>query len=141
LAEGRVLIDCGANIGYWSVRHQDFGFVDSIAIEANPRLIPFLRRNYDGPVHHAAVHSCSGQELLFSGDGALGHVAASGIAVPTLALGDLEIRAPVLVKLDVEGAEIEAIEGLGQLDAVIVYEEQVSADLGKGVPRNLVAMR
>lgn len=120
---GRVLVDCGANIGYWSVRHREFGFTRSIAIEANPRLIPFLRINHDGPVHHAAVHSQSGEMLLFSGDGALGHVGSTGDPVPTIALGDLGIEEPVVVKLDVEGAEISAIEGLGGLDATLVYED------------------
>lgn len=172
LGKGRVLIDCGANIGYWSVRHEDFGFTDAIAIEANPKLVPFLRMNYSGEIHHAAVHSCGGGTLPFDGDGALGHVSENGIPVPRLALRDLEIRGPALVKLDIEGAEIPAIEGLGDMDAILVYEdfprggmkvtryllergwnlftstmqpissiEQVSADLGKGVPLNLVAIR
>lgn len=169
--KGRVLIDCGANIGYWSVRHREFGFTDSIAIEANPRLIPLLRRNYGGAIHHAAVHSHSGETLLFSGDGACGRVGASGIPVETLAIADLDINRPAVVKLDVEGAEIAAIEGLGDVDVILIYEdfprrgmkvtsfllerqwklfngqeavqsvEQVSRDLGKGVPLNLIAMR
>lgn len=180
LGKGRILIDCGANIGYWSVRHRDFGFTQSIAIEANPKIIPFLRRNHEGAVHEAAVYSVSGQELVFSGEGATGHLGTGYVERPggpvtrvrTLALSDLDIREPALVKLDVEGAEIAAIEGLGDIDAILVYEdfprqgmkttqylleqgwklftdgmvavtsvEQVSADLGRGVPRNLIAMR
>jgi FkbM family methyltransferase len=172
LGSGRVLVDCGANIGYWSVRHREFGFTDSIAIEANHRLVGFLRMNYAGTVHHKAVHTRSGQTLHFAGDGAVGHVAETGIPVDTIALGDLQIDGPSLVKLDVEGAEIPAIEGLGSLDCILVYEDfprqgmkvtryllergwrlfdqsmqpitsvdQVSADLGKGIPLNLVAMR
>src|SRR5215475_8518553 len=39
-AAGRTLIDCGANIGYWSVRAKELGFSDAIAIEANELLIP-----------------------------------------------------------------------------------------------------
>lgn len=123
LGKGRTLVDCGANIGYWSVRHREFGFTTSIAIEANPDLVNFLRRNYSGEVHHAAVHSASGETLHFAGDGALGHVAEIGIPVPTVALRDLRVEGPALVKLDIEGAEIPAIEGLGDLDATLVYED------------------
>ncbi len=99
-------------------------------------------------------------------------MAQTGLPVTTLALRDLEIDGPAVVKLDVEGAEIAAVEGLGDMDAMLVYEdfprqgmkvtryllergwklftdtfrpirsvEQVSADLGRGVPRNLVATR
>jgi FkbM family methyltransferase len=175
LGKGRVLVDCGANIGYWSAKHKDYGFINSIAIEANPRLIPFLRRNYGGPIHHVAVDSVSGRTITFAGDGALGHIDRSGkgdVRVRTLALRDLDLTDPALVKLDIEGAEIAAIEGLGGIDATLVYEdfprqgmkvtryllkrgwrlftdrlepissvEEVAADLGPGVPRNLIAMR
>ena len=172
LGKGRLLVDCGANIGYWSVRHKEFGFTNSIAIEANPKLVRFLRMNFSGPIHHKAVHARSGETLHFAGDGAVGHVADAGIPVETIALRDLAIDGPALVKLDVEGAEIATIDGLGDLDCILVYEdfprqgmkvtryllergwrlfdqsmqpinsvEQVSADLGRGIPLNLVAMR
>jgi len=123
---GRILIDCGANIGYWSVRHEEFGFTRSIAIEANPRLLPFLRRNYSGPIHHAAVDAVSGRTISFAGDGALGHIdrtAKGDVKVRTLALRDLDVEGPAVVKLDIEGAEIPAIEGLGDMDAMLVYED------------------
>jgi hypothetical protein len=99
------------------VRHREFGFTQSIAIEANPRLIPFLRRNHSGPIQHAAVHSRSGETLLLGGGGAVGRIGASGVQVQTLALKDLRVDAPALVKLDIEGSEIPAIEGLGDMDA------------------------
>lgn len=177
--KGRVLVDCGANIGYWSARHKDFGFTDAIAIEANPKLVRFLRINYSGCVIDKAVYSRSGEQLTFSGDDACGHLgdarghdAAQTITVETIALKDLNVTSPALVKLDVEGAEIDALQGLGDMDAIVVYEdfprqgmkttrylldrgwklsndqgesisnvEQVSHDLGKGVPHNLIAMR
>jgi FkbM family methyltransferase len=175
LGKGRTLVDCGANIGYWSVRHREFGFTNSIAIEANPRLVPFLRMNHKGQVFHAAVSERSGEQIIFAGDGAVGHNSRNGeagVAVPTLALRDLRLDGPALVKLDVEGAEIRAIKGMGNMDCTLVYEDfprqgmkvtrhllghgwrlfddrmesitsvdQVSADMGPGVPHNLVAMR
>jgi FkbM family methyltransferase len=174
LGKGRTLVDCGANIGYWSVRHKEFGFTQSIAIEANPRLITFLRMNHKGPIHHAAVAETSGETIIFSGDDAVGHISRNGeagVAVPTLALRDLQLEG-ALIKLDVEGAEIRAIKGLGDTDCILVYEDfprqkmrvtrylleqgwklfkdtmepvtsvdQVSADMGPGVPHNLIAMR
>jgi len=123
LAGGRVLIDCGANIGYWSVRAKELGFIDAIAIEANETLIPFLKRNYVGTVIHAAVHSKSGEQLRFTGAGATGQVGDSGKTVRSIALADLKLDAPVLIKLDVEGAEIAAIEGAAGMDAIFVYED------------------
>ena len=122
-ARGRVLVDCGANIGYWSVRAKELGFIDAIAIEANEKLIPLLERNYGGRVVHAAVHSRSGEDMWFEGEGATGSLSSSGKPVRSVALADLNVGAPALVKLDVEGAEIAAIEGSRGLDAVFVYED------------------
>ena len=118
LAPGRVLIDCGANIGYWSVRAGELGFTAAIAIEANGALIPYLTRNYDGPVIHAAVYSASGERLCFSGEGATGAIGESGKPVQSIALKDLDVDGPAVIKLDVEGAEIPAIEGAEGMDAV-----------------------
>jgi len=122
-AAGRVLIDCGANIGYWSTRASELGFADAIAIEANEQLIPFIKRNYGGKVIHAAVHANSGEEMLLEGEGAAASIGQTGKPVRTLALKDLDVSGPVLVKLDIEGAEIPAIEGAVGMDAVFVYED------------------
>ncbi len=122
-AKGRVLIDCGANIGYWSVRANELGFTGAIAIEANEALIPLLSLNHQGPVIHAAVHSKSGETLFLKGEGAAAALASDGKPVKTLALADLRVDCPAIVKLDVEGAEIEAIKGAGNLDAMFVYED------------------
>jgi FkbM family methyltransferase len=122
-AKGRVLIDCGANIGYWSVRAKELGFAGAIAIEANEALIPILRRNHQGSVIHAAVYSKSGETLFLKGEGVAAALGSDGKPVKTLALADLRADRPAIVKLDVEGAEIEAIKGAGNLDATFVYED------------------
>lgn len=122
-AAGRVLIDAGANIGYWSARAKGLGFSRAIAIEANDEIVPILRRNFDGEVRHAAVFSKSGETLHFGGHGATGAISESGSSVQSLALRDLDVAGPCVIKLDVEGAEIAAIEGSSGMDAVFVYED------------------
>jgi hypothetical protein len=57
------------------------------------------------------------------GEGAAAALASDGKPVKTLALADLRVDCPAIVKLDVEGAEIEAIKGAGNLDAMFVYED------------------
>ena len=123
LADGRVLIDCGANIGYWSARAKELGFTDAIAIEANEQLIPLIKRNYRGNIIHAAVHAKSGEEMWLEGEGAAATIGTSGKPVRSLALTDLNVSGPALIKLDIEGAEIPAIEGAAGMDAIFVYED------------------
>lgn len=122
-AKGRVLVDCGANIGYWSARAEEFGFLEAVAIEANARWMPFLERNHSGRNMHAAVHSEGGVTLHLGGDGAAASLSDEGQAVQSVALNDLGVSGPVLVKLDVEGAEIAAVAGASGMDAIFVYED------------------
>jgi FkbM family methyltransferase len=131
-APGRVLVDCGANIGYWSARASELGFAGVVAIEANADLIPLLRRNApEARVVHAAIYSESGKLMHLGGtdDHAAASLAATGKPVQSISLRDLarDIQAPLLVKLDVEGAEIPALEGAGDIDAIYVIEDWPSA--------------
>jgi FkbM family methyltransferase len=157
-APGRVLVDCGANIGYWSARAAELGFAGAVAIEANADLIPLLRRNApDARIIHGAVHSESGKPMLLGGtdDHAAASLASAGKPVQSISLRDIasDIRSPLIVKLDIEGAEIAALEGAGDLDAIYVIEDWPSArnarwllDHGfsvygyKGGPRSLASV-
>ncbi|MBX9711726.1 MAG: FkbM family methyltransferase [Xanthobacteraceae bacterium] len=137
------LIDCGANYGYWSVLVSSprFGSHKSIALEPSsqnfPRLAHNARINGDRfePVH-AAIGDKRGTARLsgtkheqFSIAGA---PEAGGEEVPVLSLdnliddGKIAATGKYLVKLDVEGVEIEAIKGgtrLLQTDAMVICEE------------------
>jgi hypothetical protein len=107
----------------WSARAKELGFVDAIAVEANESLIPFLQMNHRGRVLHAAVHSESGLTMRLRGEGAAASLGDTGKPVGTIALADLRVSGPTVVKLDVEGAEIPAIIGAGPMDAIFVYED------------------
>lgn len=141
IGRGRILVDCGANIGYWSVRASDFGIKQVVAIEANRELVPLLRENFrlngiHGTVHHAAVYSISGQDLFLDHTAAhaQGGIGECGMPVRSItimdAVKDVAPGQELVVKLDVEGAEIPAFEGAhGLEDAIFVYEDFVRYDM------------
>ncbi|MBV9983104.1 FkbM family methyltransferase [Bradyrhizobium sp.] len=138
-----VLIDCGANYGYWSVlvSSRPFGAHKVIAIEPSAQNFPKLANNarVNGDrfeIMKCAIGSARGTARLsgskheaFSIAGATN---AGGEEVPVIPLDNLIADGKVnadgkyLIKLDVEGVEIEAIKGGARLlaaDSVILCEE------------------
>jgi FkbM family methyltransferase len=137
------LLDCGANYGYWSVlvSSAPYGSHKVIAIEPSSQNFAKLANNaringgrFD--VMKCAIGAARGTARLsgtkheaFSivGDGG-----SDGEDVPVIALDDLLDDGTVspaekyLIKLDVEGVEIEAIKGgtrLLQGDSIILCED------------------
>ncbi|HVV43538.1 MAG TPA: FkbM family methyltransferase [Nitrobacter sp.] len=137
------LLDCGANYGYWSVlvSSKPFGARKAIAIEPSSKNFSKLANNarLNGnrfEVVQNAIGVTRGTARL-SGTkheafSIAGSIDAGGEEVPVLSLdnllddGRISPTGKYLIKLDVEGVEIEAIKGgtrVLQGDAVILCEE------------------
>jgi FkbM family methyltransferase len=137
-----MLLDCGANYGYWSVlvSSAPYGSHKAIAVEPSSQNFAKLANNAKINGNRFDVMKCaigasrgtahlSGtkhEAFSIAGD------AAEGEEVPVIALNNLlddgKIAADekYLVKLDVEGVEVEAIKGGARLlegDSVLLCEE------------------
>jgi FkbM family methyltransferase len=136
------LLDCGANYGYWSVlaSSKPFGSHKAIAIEPSAQNFPKLANNakINGNRFEAlkcAIGSARGTARLSGTKHEAFSIAgdqSDGVEVPVLALDNLLDDGKVapggkfLIKLDVEGVEIEAMKGgarLMQGDSVLLCEE------------------
>ena len=137
----KLLIDCGANIGYWTVKLSDprYGFDRIIAIEPNSFVYGYLKRNaaaVGGNVTamKKAIGGRDGETVLIdeTAGHAVGMVGDVGVPVETVSIGSLlaarrsSSRGTVIVKLDVEGGEIDAIrgaEGEHGFDLLFIFED------------------
>ena len=142
-------IDCGANYGYMSViaSSKAYGSKRAIAIEADPHTFELLQTNADHnakrfDILNKAVFSKGGDIAEIYGtkhearsilpDGSSG----SGNKVETLALDQLltswlgkSADKAVIIKLDVEGVEIDAMKGAVKLlerDCLMIFEDHGS---------------
>jgi FkbM family methyltransferase len=137
------LLDCGANYGYWSVlvSSAPYGSHKAIAIEPSSQNFTKLANNaaINGSrfeVMKCAIGAARGTARL-SGTkheafSIAGDAGGGGEDVPVIALdnllddGKVTVGGKYLVKLDVEGVEIQAIKGgtrLLQGDSVLLCEE------------------
>jgi FkbM family methyltransferase len=136
------LLDCGANYGYWSVlvSSKPFGSRKAIAIEPSGQNFPKLANNarINGNRFEAmkcAIGATRGTARLSGTKHEAFSIAGDqsrGEEVPVIALdnllddGNIAPGGKYLIKLDVEGVEIEAMKGgarLMQGDSVLLCEE------------------
>jgi FkbM family methyltransferase len=129
---GQLVLDLGAHVGTFSLAAAAAGCL-AVAVEAAPHNVELLRasvaRNgfHELRVVHAAASDQPGT-LQFWPRGPWGRVATSdgaepdtdtpAITVPALPVQDLLIElgiGPAFVKLDVEGSELRAIDGMRDL--------------------------
>ena len=135
-------LDCGANYGYWSVlvSSKPMGSHRAIAIEPSSQNFAKLKNNaaVNGnrfELMKCAIGSSRGKARLSGTKHEAFSIAGNGGGgedVPVIALdnliddGKVAASGKYLIKLDVEGVEIEAIKGGARLlatDSVILCEE------------------
>ena len=136
------LLDCGSNYGYWSVlvSSKPFGSHKAIAIEPSGQNFPKLANNakINGnrfELMKCAIGAARGTARLSGTKHEAFSIAgdqADGEEVPVIALdnlledGKVATSGKFLIKLDVEGVEIEAMKGGARLlegDSVLLCEE------------------
>lgn len=132
LHPGMSVLDIGSNIGYYPL--MELGLIGPAgvlhAIEPDPRNVELLKRNlelngyHDVDIQQAAVSDVSGTAPLFlSGqrnlntllDAGAAHLSGKTVEVPTLTLQEARgnLR-PDLIRMDVEGAEVAVLRGVGE---------------------------
>jgi FkbM family methyltransferase len=137
------LLDCGANYGYWSVLVSSVPYGSHKAIAIEPSSLNFAKLKNNAEINGnrfeamkcaigadkgiARLSGTKHEALSIAGGGSDG-----GEDVPVIRLDDLlddgkvSATGKYLIKLDVEGVEIEAIKGgarLLQADSVLLCEE------------------
>ncbi|HEX4636873.1 MAG TPA: FkbM family methyltransferase [Rhizomicrobium sp.] len=126
LKPGQLFCDIGANIGYFSMLAAHLG-ARVVAFEPQPSCAEAFRRNAsingfkNTILHQLALSIEEGEAILYlEGDqntGAASLHTRSGetIAVKTRRLDDVLTEKPHLIKMDIEGAEVRALEGASRI--------------------------
>lgn len=143
------LIDCGANMGYWSLRasSKEYGAHKAVAIEASESNFNLLQNNAEAnggrfTAVHRAISDKSGEVLNLYGkmhfgkslrqDWNSGARDARFEKVQTISIDDVAATylpahdGPIVIKLDVEGVEVPAMNGARktlEAGAFLIYED------------------
>ena len=142
-----VFLDGGANFGFWSAwisGHLPAGQAKIYAVEPSPTCLPFLNKTAEESrgkikVIPKAIHSMDGATLSFAVDD--NHVASKVVSKVEVGERRITVRTTtidaiirdhelmdelILIKLDVEGQEVNAMQGgsvTAELDALFLYED------------------
>lgn len=144
LSPTECFVDCGAYTGDTIrslIAESGNSFRKAIAFEADAAVLPTLQNLIEevgdrSVLHKAAVGAHTGF-VSFSGDGMGGGciTAGSGVDVPCVRLDDALAReTPTFIKMDIEGAELDALEGSR---SVIQRDRPVLAICGYHAPDHL----
>lgn len=134
-----LIIDVGANIGASTLLFaKSFPGCQVFAIEPDPENFAMLEKNTANrpnitPVHAALWDKPINLSMLWPGtgwgcrvrEGMSGNAAFPGITIPDLLAHDRRLR-PIIVKIDIEGAEVSALRGdTGWVDQVplMIFEQ------------------
>jgi FkbM family methyltransferase len=119
------IVDCGANIGLSVLYFKSlYPKARITAFEADPKIFRYLARNLEANGAHdvekvaKAVWSEETTLSFSSQGGDAGRIDAGGdghlVQVPTVALNQILSEETDLLKIDVEGAELEVLKGAGE---------------------------
>jgi FkbM family methyltransferase len=112
---GEVFVDVGANVGAYSLRAASVG-MKVCSFEPNPENVKVLRRNAENnrlsiDIHECALGSAEGTATM-SPNGALSRLSSEGTTVvPVRTLDSFDLPRVDLLKVDVEGYELEVLKG------------------------------
>lgn len=152
LKPGMSVLDIGANIGYYAL--MELGMIGPsgrlIAVEPSPSNVALLKRNLalngyrDIEVHQAAVSDQIGTRAFFmsemsnlntfhdTGTGSL-HLRGDTIDVATTTVPTVMAGRPLdLIRMDVEGHEVDVLAGLlpaierGEMAPMVIFETHLS---------------
>lgn len=148
VTRGAVVLDIGAHLGYFSALAAKRG-ATVIAFEPNPHTLPYLRRNLERNgvadrvrVVERAAGASTGTATFFlseAGDESSLHAHSPEDELTTVEVAPVDAETEGLavdvIKIDVEGGEVEAIRGMARTLA------EAPADVVLFVERNGPALR
>lgn len=133
LSNVKTVFDLGANIGDHARQYCDWGFT-VVAIEPNPLAFACLTHNVpEALAINAAASDTVGEPLRFL---RLENVGASrihpdgDILVNTVVLDDENLPSPDLVKIDVEGYELNALRGMAR--TIAAHKPLIYCEINRG---------